>query len=146
MKVLLIVGLVCVLGVLVIGVVTSAVSRFKATKVSKALVRELGPRNVMLVEAAATCHRRGGRDADRSPAQGCLVLTTDELVFAPWLPAPRVRFPRLSMTEVSAGRSLRGGSRGKRLLRITWTGSDGSEASAAWQVADLDAWLRALQP
>lgn len=145
MKVLLIVGLVCVLGVIIIGAVTSAVSRFKAARSSKALVRELGARNVVLVEAAATCYLTATADTGSSRTGGCLVLTTDEVVFEQWMPTRRVRFPRLSLTEVSASRSLRGGSRGRRLLRLTWTASDGSETTAAWQVADPDAWLAALQ-
>jgi hypothetical protein len=75
---------------------------------------------------------------------GCLAATDDQLLFRLWIPRREVLIERASVTAIDTPRSHRGKATLHRLLRVTYTDLKGVRDAAAWEVRDLDAWLRAL--
>jgi hypothetical protein len=75
---------------------------------------------------------------------GCLAATDDQLLFRLWIPRREVLIERASVTAIDTPRSHRGKATLRRLLRVTYTNLKGERDAAAWEVRDLDAWLRAL--
>jgi len=76
---------------------------------------------------------------------GCLAATERELLFRLWIPTREVLIERPSVTSIGTPRSHRGKASLHRLLRVEFTNRRGEPDAAAWQVRDLDAWLRSLE-
>jgi hypothetical protein len=75
---------------------------------------------------------------------GCLAATERELLFRLWVPRREVLIERATVTAIDTPRSHRGKASLHRLLRIRYTNLRGEPDAAAWQVRDLEAWLRSL--
>ena len=76
---------------------------------------------------------------------GTLALTADELWFRQWVPRRELRIPLSAIVDVGVEKWWLGKTVGRPLLRVRWRGDGGAEDAAAWQVADLDAWLNELR-
>ena len=75
---------------------------------------------------------------------GTVALTSEELLFAQWLPDRLLRVPRESIVEVTTTRTHLGKTIGRKLLKVIWRTGDGRDSIAMW-VKDLDGWIEALQ-
>ena len=115
------------------------VRRLKAN--AEAEVRALG--NPRLLDAVAQTAGVYSRGATQSRGNGCLAAFDDDLVFLQWVPHRTLRIPRSTITGVGRINAFLGKWKGRPLLEVRWDGPEGSD-SAAWWVADLDAWEREL--
>lgn len=145
MKFLIVVGLFCVVGVVVIGAVTATVARVRQSRSRSQLIASLGgPDVVVLTDAVANCFGIESLGRKQVRGRGTLVLTVESLVFEQWVPNRLLNVPLAQITKVDTARSFLGKTRGTRLLRVAWHTADGGSDRAAWRVEDLDAWLRGL--
>lgn len=145
MKFLIVVGLLCVVGVVLIGGVTGAVTRTRMRRSRTQLIASLGgPEVVVLTDERANCFGIESLGKKQVRGDGTLVLTTHELVFEQWVPSRVLRVPLGQVTSVDTARGFLGRTRGGKLLRVAWTTTGGGADRAAWQVEGLDAWLGAL--
>lgn len=93
--------------------------------------------------AATALGRTDPEDRGNLLSTGTLVLGADELAFAQWRPQRVLRVPRSSIVVVDSTKEHLGKTMRTDVLRITWR-EDGTEASIAFFVRDLDAWLQDL--
>lgn len=70
---------------------------------------------------------------------GTLALTTDELLFAQWVPNRVFHIPRSAIIEVTTTRAFLGKTIGRELLLVRW-----DDDAIALRVADLSGWIDAL--
>lgn len=144
-KVLIVIGLLCVIGAVLIGGLTSGVARMRQARSRSKLVNSLGGAAVVVLhDDVATCFGIESRGKKQVRGNGTLVLTKQELVFEQWVPNRVLNVPLAQIAQVDTTRRFLGRSRGGRLLRVSWTTPQGTSDRAAWQVQDVDAWLRAL--
>lgn len=92
--------------------------------------------NSLGVESAGPWQVRGN---------GTVALTSEELLFAQWLPDRLLRIPRESIIEVTTTRTHLGKTIGRELLKVIWRAGEGRDSIAMW-VKDLDGWIEALKP
>lgn len=145
MRFLIAAGLLCAVAAVVIGLVTGAVARARQSGARSRFIDTLGgPGRVELSDAVANCFGIQSLGRKQVRGNGTLVLTHRELAFEQWVPNRVLRVRRSQLTRVDTCRSFLGKTRGSRLLRVAWNTEDGHSDRAAWQVRDLDAWLRAL--
>jgi len=77
---------------------------------------------------------------------GTLALTSEELLFAQWLPDRLLPIPRRSIVEVTTTRAHLGKTIGRNLLKVVWTPEIEDRDSIALWVKDPEWWIEALNP
>lgn len=102
-------------------------------------------RNVVLVDKMANFFGRQSLGMTQLRGNGCLVASDDDLLFVQLMPLRAFEIPRKDITAVETPSSFLAKSRFTPLLKLDFTTSDGQRDSAAWQVRDLDAWLKLLR-
>jgi hypothetical protein len=112
---------------------------------SNAEAEVLAGGRVRLIDASANLAGVMSRGVTQLRGNGCLAAYEDELVFVQWVPRRTLRIPRSAITGIDRQRIYLGKTKGTPMLEVLWNGADGSD-SAAWWVADLEAWERELRP
>ncbi len=145
MKFLIVVGLLCVVGVAIIGAVTGAVTRARQARSRSQLIASLGGIGAIVrSDRAANCFGIESLGKKQVRGTGTLVLTKRELAFEQLVPKRVLRVPIGQITSVDTTRAFLGKTRGGKILRVAWITQDGGSDRAAWQVSDLDGWIRTL--
>ena len=101
---------------------------------------------VLLEARRANFAGLASRGARQVRGTGALVLTPTRLAFVQWAPDGELLIDRDRITGADLGHRHAGRATGSRMIRVRFTGPDGREDGAAWQVADAGAWLAALGP
>jgi hypothetical protein len=140
-------GLVAVVlgSILAIALLVAAVVvpiRRRSRRIRAGIEDELGDDVQRLANARGLGLQSKGRGQVRG--NGWLALTADELVFRQWVPARETRIALAAVTAVGTERTWLGKWVGSRLLCVRWRTPAGDEDAMAWQVADLDGWVAAV--
>lgn len=116
-----------------------------ARKVRAEVEAELS--NIELIDQGASFFGLSSKGVGQVRGNGCLALTEHELVFRMWVPKQWLRIRREDITAVETPRSHLGKTRGTPLLLVAFKDHERSAVDTiAWQVRDLAAWTRALEP
>ncbi|GIV86871.1 MAG: hypothetical protein KatS3mg054_0900 [Chloroflexus sp.] len=75
---------------------------------------------------------------------GTLILTDSELIFEMWVGNTEFRIPLRSIQALENPTSFLGKSRLTPLLKVVYTNAQGSTDAMAWQVPDLNRWMRQI--
>lgn len=107
---------------------------------------ELGDRPVIAVTTNANFFGLTSIGPHRQiRGNGVLVLLDDELLFRLWLPRREVSIPLVNIRKVDVASSHLGKTKGRDLLRVTFTNDDGNDDSGAWLVRHLPQWKTELE-
>jgi hypothetical protein len=105
----------------------------------------LGEDRIVMVDESANFFGIESRGAAQLRGNGCLAVTSEEVVFLMWLPRRELRVSRERITSVERVRSHLGKTIRRDLLKLTFADETGLSDSAAWYVGDLPAWEAALR-
>ncbi len=111
------------------------------------LKKEMAMRKVLDREGFVRSSRGGNYFGctDKEYAQirgnGVLILTEEGLHFELLIPKKRIDIPLSSVMGLETTKSFLGKSRGKELLQVNHV-MNGKMASSAWQLKDLDEWVK----
>ena len=75
---------------------------------------------------------------------GILILTDSDLIFEMLLPNKQFRIPLHSIQSIENPSSFLGKSRFTPLLKVIYINDQGVTDSMAWQVVDLEGWMRLI--
>lgn len=75
---------------------------------------------------------------------GTLILTDSELIFEMWIPNRQFRIPLQSIQAIENPTWFLGKSRFKPLLKVVYINDQGATDAMAWQVVDLNGWMRLI--
>ncbi|ACL26186.1 hypothetical protein [Chloroflexus aggregans] len=75
---------------------------------------------------------------------GTLILTDSDLIFELWVPNTEFRIPLRSIQALENPTSFLGKSRLTPLLKVVYTNAQGATDAMAWQVPDLNRWMRQI--
>lgn len=139
---LVIVG-VAVLAAIVLA--TRAFVRRAAADSAAAIDREFAGIEVLRKDPMANYFGLESKGGKQVRGNGALVLTADELWFRRIGSSEPLRVARGAITETSVVRSHAGKTVGRPLVRVAFDGPQGPD-SAAWYVADAEAWAAAVRP
>lgn len=98
---------------------------------------------VILADPAANFFGVESRGTGQVRGNGALALTASELWFAQIVPASELTIMVRDIHAVDLVSSHLGKSSGRQLVRVRYGTGDGD--SAAWAVADPDAWVLAIE-
>lgn len=74
---------------------------------------------------------------------GGLFLFDDEVIFVQLVGGNDVRIPRKAITAIATPRGFLGKTTGRKLLEVTWTAGDATDA-VAFELQDLESWIADL--
>jgi hypothetical protein len=117
-----------------------------AARVADELRNRLGPGRVVLIDESANSFGVQSRGIWQMRGNGCLALTSDEIVFVMWWPRRELRIPRSRITSVEQTKWHLGKTRGRALLKVGFVNEAGAPDSVAWYVTHLAEWKAALAP
>jgi hypothetical protein len=100
--------------------------------------------DLLRFEPGVTCYGRQVRRSGQIRGLGALALEPAQLTFVLYNPRKTVVIPRSTILGVERTTSHLEHVNLTPLLRVRWTRRDGSADAMAWQVADLEGWLRDL--
>lgn len=154
MSTLQIVGI--VLAVLLVGgfLVLSLFVTNTRKKTLATVQERLGVDRMVIYDEKAHCFGLTSREHGYLQTFGTLALTADTLLFVQWSPKEELEVDRADILSVDLSTEHRGSDKGNLLLVVRFTSPDvtadeesgriAGEDSAAWQVADLEAWKAAF--
>lgn len=96
------------------------------------------------IDRAASFFGQQSRGIMQVRGNGILILTDTELIFEMWVPKRRYHIPVQSIRSAENPRSFLGKSRFTPLLKVVFVDDHGVEDAMAWQVRDLNDWMRKL--
>jgi hypothetical protein len=128
------------LAVVFVGVIVvlSYVARQK-----EARARERYP-NARQIDRAASFFGQESRGVRQLRGNGTLILTDSDLIFEMWVPNKQLRIPLRSIQTIENPKSFLGKSRFTPLLKVVYVNEEGTTDAMAWQVRDLDGWMRLI--
>ncbi|MFO8082257.1 MAG: hypothetical protein R6V07_18405 [Armatimonadota bacterium] len=106
--------------------------------------RTLAGKHIVTRDPSANLIGVRSRGVGAVRGNGVLSLTERSLQFVMWLPRRSFSIALDDVTSVETPKSFMGRSKLRELLQVNFTDERGEEDAAAWVVADLPAWKRAL--
>jgi len=76
---------------------------------------------------------------------GILLLSKNDLFFELLVPRRELRIPINLITKVEKVKWFLSKSHGRPLMKVSFTNNSGFEDSVAWQIVDLDQWIKAVE-
>lgn len=98
--------------------------------------------NARRIDRAASFFGQESRGRTQMRGNGTLILTDSDLVFEMWVPNKQFRIPLQKIQALENPSSFLGKSRFAPLLKVVYTGEQGTTDAMAWQVPDLSGWMR----
>jgi type II secretory pathway component PulJ len=98
--------------------------------------------NARQIDRAASFFGQESRGVAQMRGNGTLILTDTELIFEMWVPNNTFRIPLRHIQSLENPRSFLGKSRFTPLLKVVYTNEQGTKDAMAWQVPDLNGWMR----
>lgn len=98
----------------------------------------------LLTAPMANFFGQSSRGMKQVRGNGILILTEHSIVFRMLLPSRELSIPLESVTSMDTPKSFLGKTKGRRLLKVSFTGQDGRPDSAAWMVGDPDKWVETI--
>jgi hypothetical protein len=138
-----IISVLAVLFVVVFGGTFALLRRTARQK--EAHARERHP-HARKIDRAASFFGQESRGVTQMRGNGTLILTDSDLIFEMWLPQRTFTIPLHSIQGIETPTSFLGKSRFTPLLKVVYLNDRGVKDSMAWQVANLDGWMRHLNP
>jgi hypothetical protein len=138
------IGLVLMLAIfllLVFGGVFLVLGRTARKK--EASARERYP-TAQQIDRAASFFGQESRGAKQLRGNGTLILTDSDLIFEMWVPNREFRIPLQTIQSLENPTAFLGKSRFAPLLKVVYSNAQGTPDAMAWQVPDLDGWMRAI--
>lgn len=96
------------------------------------------------IDRAANFFGQQSRGVMQVRGNGTLILTDTELIFELWVPKRVYHIPLQTIRSVENPKSFLGKSRFTPLLKVVFVDDQGVEDAIAWQVRDLNDWMRKL--
>lgn len=100
--------------------------------------------NARQIDRAASFFGQESLTRRQMRGNGTLILTDSDLIFEMWLPNKQFGIPLRSIQSIENPTSFLGKSRFTPLLKVVYTNDQGAIDSMAWQVPDLDGWMRLI--
>lgn len=136
-----------VLGLTVIGgmVATAfAIARLRDRRVEE-VARALQGRQILKQANSANFFGRQSLGLGQVRGNGVLALTPQKLYFLMYLPRREFIVNTASITGIERTKWFLKKSKGRDLLLVKFTDSDGGRDAMAWLVPDLEEWERAVR-
>lgn len=118
--------------------------RRKRRQVAEEVRARLGESEILAIDESANCFGVESAGATQVRGNGCLAVTSDELLFIMWIPRKGISIPRPWITAVERADSHLGKRIFRPLLLVRYTDDQSRADSVAWHVRDLPAWEAVL--
>lgn len=96
------------------------------------------------IDRAASFFGQESRGRTQTRGNGTLILTDSDLIFERWVPNTQFRIPLRSIQSLENPTWFLGKSRFTPLLKVVYTNEQGTRDAMAWQVPDLNGWMRRI--
>jgi hypothetical protein len=115
----------------------------KIARQKEASARERYP-NARQIDRTASFFGQESRGVTQMRGNGTLILTDSDLIFEMWVPNKQFRISLGSIQSIENPTSFLRKSRFTPLLKVVYINDQGAIDSMAWQVTDLDGWMRLI--
>ena len=96
------------------------------------------------IDPRASFFGQESRKGAQMRGNGTLILTDSDLIFEMWIPNKQFSIPLQSIQAIENPTWFLGKSRFTPLLKVVYINDQGATDSMAWQVADLNGWMRLI--
>jgi hypothetical protein len=118
------------------------INLFKKRK--EELIKKMEHRNLLLGPQVANNFGQQSKGKTQVRGLGLLFLTTEEIYFGQFIPKKEFQILIDHIFAVNTPKWHLGKTKSTPLLKIEFTNNEGESDSIAWQVKDLDLWVKTI--